>query len=226
VALFGFVATEHKRGVVLELQHLHPDQHSPPPPRARAHNNHPQCPLQRCWFPNGNRCTNTCPVSVCGSRCAARPILDGSDLDFYANCSLVLGGLSLMNLPTSLGPDELMGLQTIRKIAGPLVVADNAYLTSLAFLSSLETAESVRITNNANLVDARLPALSLATTAAVAVDLNPRLCPARSLPSATSRDQGECAGTDLVLRVDCTANDVAHCIVGLARAIGTSPAKV
>jgi hypothetical protein len=170
---------------------------------------------------------STCPIEVCGHRCVARPIADGSDLAYFAsnNCSLVLGGLSLMNLPAALGPDELMALNTIRKVAGPLIVADNPHLTSLSFLSNVETAESVHIVNNANLIDALLPQLSLLTTTSFDVNQNPRLCPERS-PQTASANQIGCADMDLVLRIDCRANNASFCASSIAAALGKRSEEV
>jgi hypothetical protein len=164
---------------------------------------------------------------VCGNRCAARPIADLSDLAYFQNndCSLVLGGLSLMYLPASLGPDELMALRTIRKVAGPLIIANNPHLTSLAFLSNLETAENVRITDNPNLIDALLPKLSLMTTTSFEVSQNPRLCPERS-PQTASPNQIGCANIDFVFRVDCRASNASFCATGIAAALGKSSEQV
>ena len=174
-----------------------------------------QCPLQKCWFPTGGHCTNTCEEVVCGKKCIARPIVDLSDVAYYGqqNCSLILGGLVLAALPAQIGADELVVLRTVRKVAGAVRIVDNAHLTSLGFLANLDTVEALEITGNANLVDARLPQLAASSTSSV-VQLNPRLCPGRH-PTATSPTP-DCAGIDLLLRIQCTANASAHCINALA----------
>ena len=182
-----------------------------------------QCPLTKCYFSVGDKCVSQCPSSSCGTTCTTRPIIDARDILYFSNCSLVLGGLSLMNLAPDLDVDALQPLQAITKIAGPLRVIDNQYLTSLSFLNNLTTVESIVVSDNRNLVDARLPRLTPASLAGtITQTLNPRLCPARRVGGAGNATASVCATTDLVFRVMCHNASVTVCTAALIDAANIS----
>ena len=148
------------------------------------------------------------------------------DVQFFANCSVVLGGLSLMNLAPDLDTDALQALRGITKIAGPLRVIGNFHLTSLDFLSNVTTVDSIVIGDNRNLVDARLPRLGAASLAgAITQTLNPRLCPSRSVGGAANASVA-CAVADLVLQVACRASTSAPCVAAIAAALNSSVSSV
>ena len=139
----------------------------------------------------------------------------------------MLGGLTLMNLPPDLDADALGALRCITKIAGPLRVSNNAHLTSLGFLAELDTVEAITVTNNANLVDARLPRLTRASLAGtITTALNPRLCAAYRVGDGSNASTATCVGVDLQLQVSCSCNASHPCTDAIAQALNISANRV
>jgi hypothetical protein len=188
-----------------------------------------QCPHVKCWFIHGDKCMSSCPEALCGRSCMSQPIFDRTDLDYYAanNCTLLLSGLTISNLPLWIDTEALAVLQTVRKIAGPLRIVNNNYLVSLSFLSGLEVVDSIIITGNAALVDARLPRLNaqLSQTRSLSVRGNPFLCPERVVTDHTSPNSN-CRSSDLSFYVSCRGVEAGTCTATLAQATGHPPQRV
>jgi hypothetical protein len=131
-----------------------------------------------------------------GSPCILLHILDESLLANFLlkNCSSVVGGLSLDNLPRHLDEDALgAAFQGLRAIIGTLTVIDNQYLTSLSFLKNLQLVKRIVIHNNPMLIDARLPSLdpsSLQESHDIFASKNPRLHPTRRYPLSAQDSTG------------------------------------
>lgn len=138
--------------------------------------------------------------------CLTVPITQLSDVAYYANrsCTVLVGSLILRNMGADVDEDALMVLAGVTKIAGPVVVDDNINIMSLVFLTSLRTAQSITITKNTNLIDARLPNLDISTQLAVKEYENYRVCPSkkaapglRSAVSPGTQPQIECPKRNL-----------------------------
>jgi hypothetical protein len=130
-------------------------------------------------------CRTISPVH--GSPCIMRHIHSESLTDFaFQNCSSVVGGLSIDNLPRHLDEEALeSAFQELHIIIGTLTVSENPYLTSLSFLKNLRQVSKIVIRSNPMLVDARLPSLdtsSLDEARDILVSKNPRLHPTHRYP--------------------------------------------
>jgi hypothetical protein len=115
----------------------------------------------RCWFSSGDVCSSQCRDTVCDHLCRPQPIGHGANLSAFEGCEVLLGGLTIANLPMHIDETALSVLAGVSKIAGPLRIINNQYLTSLSFLANVDTLERLEITNNPNLIDARLPQLDV-----------------------------------------------------------------
>jgi hypothetical protein len=105
------------------------------------------------------------------------------------NCSSVVGGLSIDNLPRHLDEDVLeVAFRGLHTIIGTLTVSNNPYLTSLSFLKNLQRVNTIIIHDNPMLIDARLPRLDFSTSRMeneshnILVTNNPRLHPNHRFP--------------------------------------------
>jgi hypothetical protein len=126
---------------------------------------------------------------VYGSPCTMLYTLDEKQLaDFLLqNCSSVVGGLSIDNLPRHLDEDVLeAAFRGLHTIIGTLTVSNNPYLTSLSFLKNLQRVNTIIIHDNPMLIDARLPRLDFSTidelSHNILVTSNPRLHPKHRFP--------------------------------------------
>lgn len=141
--------------------------------------------------------------------CLVNPVLSATDFNQYfnASCSILLGGLVLRGLPIDVDEDMLTrAFGTVQKIMGPLVIDANSHLMGLPFLAQLQTAASVAITNNVKLIDARLPALDVATQLSVVEFGNYRTCNAKraGVVGAVSADPIPCPTRTLVFALELT----------------------
>lgn len=139
------------------------------------------------------------------------PFTSPSDLDVYANrsCSVLVGGLILRNLDRSIDEDALSVFSTVATVVGHVVVDSNPYLMGLPFLVALRTAQSVTVTNNPNLIDARLPSLDVATQLAVVEYGNMRVCSNNRAGSSTVvLSLAPCATRTLVFYIELKCSDM------------------
>ncbi len=134
---------------------------------------------------------------VYGSSCTFRHTLDESLLADFAllNCTSIVGGLAIDNLPRHLDEDALQAaFVNIHTIFGLLTVSDNRYLTSISFLKNLRRVDFLIVHNNPVLIDARLPSLDHSSLDEVReVSNNPRMHPSHRHPlSSANSDLAEC----------------------------------
>lgn len=159
-----------------------------------------------------SRCRNE---TSCGRLCLAPPISLPSDLPAYTNCTVLLNSLVLRDLPSSVDHEALMVLSGVQTVLGSVIIADNKYLASLWFLPSLHMAENVTVTNNFNLVDARLPSLAPQIAASAVSANNFRLCPQRSIVPDTASTV-LCAGIILKFWLYTSCPDLAASFIAIA----------
>ena len=138
-------------------------------------------------------CVSQC--TDCGNLCEAFPITDLSSLILYSSkkCTLIAGDLHIAYLPSLVHEDFLIdNLKQVVFLRGSLFVHDNQFLSSLVFFRNVTAVNNVSLSNNPNLVDARMP--SLRTMAGrfdvIACD---RLCPARYARVGQSPNDAGCA---------------------------------
>ena len=130
-----------------------------------------------------------------------------SDLAYLAtqNCTILVTPLILRGLPVDVDEDELMALRSVTKVLGAVVVADNPYLVTLDFLDGLQTAASISIHDNYNLVRAAFPNLDSASIRTSEVYNNFQLCPSQLLISnsnSNSNSSAVCSGLELRIFVN------------------------
>jgi hypothetical protein len=124
-------------------------------------------------------CVSRCPD--CGNLCEAFPVTDLDSLKLYSSqgCTLISGDLHITNLPSSVTEDNLFDhLSNVRFLRGSLIVHDNHFLSSLAFARKVVVVTDVSLSNNPNLIDARMPSLQRFLGHFEAKGCH-RLCPAR-----------------------------------------------
>ena len=132
--------------------------------------------------------------SDCGNLCESFPITDLSSLELYSSrgCTLISGDLHIANLPSVVHEDLLFDhMGQVRFLRGSLIVLNNQFLSSLAFLRNVQSVVNVVLFNNPTLVDARLPSLQtfLGTFQPEGCD---RLCPARYTALGPSSSDEDC----------------------------------
>ena len=135
----------------------------------------PSCPL----FDVGAICDSSC--TTCGTLCAAFPIMDLQSLELYKTkgCTIISGDLYIQNLPVQISRTTLFeSLGTVKYIKGDLHFKDNDYLTSLVFLHNLVSVNNIYLSNNPQLIDAKLASLQ-SMNGELSVEGCPWLCPAR-----------------------------------------------
>ena len=138
------------------------------------------------------KCTSRC--STCGVLCDAFPITDVSSAQLYSGkgCTIIAGDLYIQNLPTSVTKKLLLDtLQSIRYIQGDLYFLGNTFISAMTFFSNLVGLYGAHYSNNAQLVDARMPALKQ-LSGAVTVEGCDRLCPARYTAVGAVPDDSGC----------------------------------
>eukprot|EP00045_Choanoeca_perplexa_P016726 m.229631 g.229631 ORF g.229631 m.229631 type:complete len:1594 (+) comp17343_c0_seq1:69-4850(+) len=120
------------------------------------------------------QCVTKC--ADCEDRaCEGGVLTSTSDLQRYAGlrCVLITSGLSIVG-PTDLTEVDLMALQHVQHVSGPLIIRNMKPIVNLDFLQELRTAHLIDLSNNVNLMDARLPYLK--PSVKVSSSENPRLC--------------------------------------------------
>ena len=128
--------------------------------------------------------------STCGTLCEAFPITDISSAQLYASkkCTIIVGDLYMQNMPTSVTKKLLFDtLQTVQFIKGKLYFIGNRYISAMTFFSNLIGLYGAHYSNNADLVDARMPSLQQ-LKGSVTVEGCDRLCPARYTAVGLSDD--------------------------------------
>ena len=131
----------------------------------------------------------------CGNLCEAFPITDLSSLMLYSsqNCTLIAGDLHIAYLPSLVHEDLLFDhLKQVVFLRGSLFVHDNQFLSSLVFFCNVTAVNNVSLSNNPNLVDARMSALQNMAGLVDVIACN-RLCPARYTVVGPSPNDTGCA---------------------------------
>ena len=174
-----------------------------------------QCPQQTCpLFEVSPLCVSQC--ASCGTLCEAFPILDLASLQLYSTlgCTVVVGDLYIQSLAASVTKKLLLNnLQGVRYINGNLHFKDNQYISAMTFFSNLVGLYGAFYSNNAELVDARMPGLQGSIRNGVSVEGCDRLCPARYTAVGTVGDDSGC--TDPLMKYflnivgTATVNDLA-----------------
>jgi hypothetical protein len=137
-------------------------------------------------------CVSQC--QNCGTICEAFPITDINSAQLYSGkeCTIITGDLYIQDLPTSVTKKLLFdSLQTVRHIRGDLYFLDNPFISAMTFFSNLEGLHGAHYSNNAQLVDARMPSLEQ-LSGAVTVEGCDRLCPARYTTVGTVAEDDAC----------------------------------
>ena len=135
----------------------------------------PSCPL----FDVNGLCDSSC--TTCGTLCAAFPITDQGTLSLYKSkeCTIISGDLYMQNIPVDVTRSILTSsLSTVKIIKGDLHFKDNEHLTSLVFLHNLVSVNNISLSNNPQLIDAKLASLQ-SMNGELSVEGCPWLCPAR-----------------------------------------------
>ena len=126
---------------------------------------------------SSDTCSTQC--ATCSRLCLAQPVFDIISLHYYAsnNCSTLIGSLFIVGMPYSITDDDLVPIfSSLAEVRGDVIIRNNQYLTSLAFLQGLSVINSLAVESNPSLCDARLPSLSQ-VSGTIHTHGNPRLCP-------------------------------------------------
>jgi hypothetical protein len=131
----------------------------------------------------------------CGNICEAFPITDLSSLRLYSSqkCTLIAGDLHIAYLSSLVHEDILFdNLKQVVFLRGSLFVHDNQFLSSLVFFRNVTAVNNVSLSNNPNLVDARMPSLQNMAGQLDVIACN-RLCPERYTVVGPSPNDTGCA---------------------------------
>jgi hypothetical protein len=104
------------------------------------------------------------------------------------NCSVIFGTLTISGINGITERELWDAFSTVTAIRGDLVIEDSAAITTLLPFLRLERVNHIKLQNNPQLVDARLP--SLLSSRTVDVRGSPFLCPART-PRTRDQPQGD-----------------------------------
>jgi hypothetical protein len=138
---------------------------------------------------------------ACGVTCQSRRIVDNGNLEYYrnANCTILLGDLYITSETDLLQSDLAAAFSSVSIIRGDLVISGNLRLTSLWFFAQLATVDNIVITDNAALVDARIPSLDYVED--ITMSGNPRLCDNRAPKSPLSASQINCVSLEAIVYI-------------------------
>lgn len=128
------------------------------------------------------------------------PITDLSTLQSYGDqaCDVIIGTVVITNLPVEVTEDILFDhLGSVKQIHGEVHVSNNQFLTSLSFMASVQSVHALHVSNNPNMVDARLPSLQTIESSIVIVSQCANLCAARYPGLAESRNDSGCANLQI-----------------------------
>jgi ferredoxin len=157
---------------------------------------------------NGSICTSQC--GSCSSVCEGGRITNIATLLPYTvkRCEVILGDLIIADNVGLNSYDIQDAFLSLTAIIGDLVITNAASLTDLFGFQSLRHVSNIHLLNNANLVDARLPALECVGD--VSVQSCPRLCPAHYPSLSTVPETNDCVNTSATqyLIVDTIQPDV------------------